>query len=269
MNKINILKVPFSKGGLGKTEGTYKAPDLIINFFNNLYLKENQKKSLNITEVKIDNSNVSVSYDNIFLNVNDLIKNNGNNLNIVLGGDHSITYPCFKSFFKNYENAGIIIFDAHPDLMNYTTIHTHEDYLRKLIEDNYLKKENIVLIGIRNIHSIEKEYLIKNKIKYYSYENIFNLGIENICDEVMTKARCWSNLYISIDIDALDPSICPATNYPEPGGLNINEFFYFIKRLKFLKKLKMLDIVEVDPTKDLNDITSITAAKIIDKFITS
>jgi formiminoglutamase len=261
MNKINLIKVPLFMGGLGKTNGVFRAPDTIINFFNDRYF--NNDKKIEIIDVEIDNSNCSFSYNNIYEQINKLIKSNLDYFNVVLGGDHSITYSSFKAFSENYNNSGIIIFDAHPDLMFYTDIHTHEDYLRKLIDDKHLKKENIILIGIRNIDPIERDFLKNNNIKYFTPEDIFNLGIETICDELMAKAKTFDNLYISIDIDVLDPSFCPGTNYLEPFGLSTNELLYFLRRLKFLNKIRMFDIVEVDPKIDFNNITSITAAKIL------
>ena len=93
-------------------------------------------------------------------------------------------------------------------------------------------------------------------------KNISMEGIRNICDAVMESAKDFDGLYISIDIDSVDPAFAPGTGYPEPAGLSSRELLYFIHRLKKLKNLKAVDIVEVNPEKDLNDITSRLAAKL-------
>ena len=83
---------------------------------------------------------------------------------------------------------------------------------------------------------------------------------------VMEKARKFENLYISLDIDSVDPAFAPGTGCIEPGGLASRELIYFIQRLKLLKNLRMMDIVEVNPKIDVNNMTSKLAAKVIGEF---
>ena len=97
-------------------------------------------------------------------------------------------------------------------------------------------------------------------------KNISIEGIRNICDALMESAKNFDGLYVSFDIDAVDPAFAPGTGYPEPGGLTSRELFYFVHRLKNLKNLKAFDIVEVNPEKDINDITSRLAAKLCVEF---
>ena len=88
-------------------------------------------------------------------------------------------------------------------------------------------------------------------------------GIKEISESVMSVVKNFGSLYISIDIDVLDPAFAPGTGYAEPGGLTTRELLLFIHRLKRMHNLKAMDIVEVNPEKDVNDITSKTAAKLV------
>ena len=93
--------------------------------------------------------------------------------------------------------------------------------------------------------------------------------MEAAADYITEKAN-GKDLYVSIDIDALDPAYAPAVNYPEPAGLNSKEFFYILGRLLRIKTLKAIDIVEAIPKKDEpHKLTLRTIAKIIEEALTS
>ena len=158
---MKIVKLP-AKNGLHNTDGTELAPDKIVEklkqeiYSNEAGLKPNPK----VESIPVDTSNIEQTNQNIeeYFMQNDEIP-------IVLGGDHSITYACFKAFSKRFPGAGLLVFDAHPDLMNDFTPPTHEDYLRVLITQGYLKPEKIVIIGTRNWHQNEQQFLKQNRIK--------------------------------------------------------------------------------------------------------
>ena len=156
---------------------------------------------------------------------------------------------------------GAALFDAHPDLIPPKNL-DHETYLRKLIEDNIVKKENVILVALRNWDDEEYKYIQDNRIKIYPMKNISMEGINNICDGLMSVAKDWDGLYLSIDIDSVDPACAPGTGYTEPAGLTSKELLYLIHRIKLLKNLKAIDIVEVNPDKDINDMTSRLGAKL-------
>jgi len=259
--RMKLIKVPFSSANLGRNIGCEKAPDEIVKLLSKIYLGENFKNiSFDIDLVKIDKSNIDVSLENIYNKAKAVYTG------IFIGGDHSITYPCFKAFSEK-GNAGLIIFDAHADAETATDSVTHEDFIRKLVQDRIVKPENIILVGLRNFSSKELSFLIENKIKFFEMKKLFN-NLEDVCDGIMELARGFDNLYVSVDIDVVDPAFAPGTGCLEPGGLSSRELIYFIQRLKLLKNLKIVDIVEVNPDKDVNEITLKLAAKIIWEFST-
>ena len=140
---------------------------------------------------------------------------------------------------------------------------THEDFVKVLINKNHLKKENLILVGLRNWHKDEYEFLKKNKIRYFPMKDLTQENLHDITDSIMYIAKKFSPLYISIDIDVIDPAFAPGTGYPEPAGLTPRQFLYILHRIKNLKNIKIIDLVEINPEKDKNNLTSKLGAKII------
>jgi arginase family enzyme len=140
---------------------------------------------------------------------------------------------------------------------------THEDYLKVLIEKGVLKKENVIIVGLRNWHKEEYAFLKQNRIKFYSMKEISAEGVREVSEAVMSVAKNFDGLYVSMDIDAVDPSSAPGTGYMEPGGLTSRDMLYFLNRLKLLRNLKMLDLVEINPLKDVNEMTVSLGAKLV------
>ena len=256
---MKLIKLP-AKNGLGRTDGTELAPDAIVKKLKEgIFLNEAGKKvDFKIEEIPVDNSNVEETNDAVveFLEQNDDIP-------VIVGGDHSITYACFKGFSKKFQNAGLLIFDAHSDLVNNFNPPTHEDYLRTLIEEGHLDPKNIVLVGTRNWDQKEKDYLQQKGIKQFSMKEIAAEGLNEVCDSVMSVVRQFPALYVSIDIDVIDPAFAPATHFIEPGGLTSREFFHFLHRLKNLKNIAAYDLVEINPEKDPDGRTIKLGAKIL------
>ena len=164
------------------------------------------------------------------------------------------------------KNKGIMIFDAHPDLEVGTKTVDHESYLRSLIEEGSVKKENVVLIGVRNWSKNELEFIQRNKIKCISMKKIIENGIKETAEDAMEIALNFSDLYLSIDIDVLDPAFAPGTGYKEPGGLSMRELLFFLQRISKIRNLKRVDLVEINPEKDRDDVTLDCGTRIISTF---
>ncbi|MFH1210724.1 MAG: arginase family protein [archaeon] len=254
---MKIVKVGTSQGSLGKNLGTEKAPDKIVEALKNIFVNE-QGRTLfyEIDEIVVNPSNIEETNERIFEKEGD----------IFIGGDHSITYSLFKKVVQKNSNAGIIMFDAHPDCENNFAPPSHEDFIQTLIEEGSLKKENVILVGIRNMDKKEQIYIKDKRITFYTMKDLRE-NMEETCDMIMERARKFDALYISIDIDVVDPSQAPGTGYIEPAGMQARDLIYFIQRLKILKNLKRADIVEVNPQKDVNEMTVKLAAKIVGELI--
>jgi arginase family enzyme len=256
---MNLIKIPFSKGGLGKTEGCELAPDMIIDILKDLNLNENGwKPNFSVDAVEINQENIEETNKNIF----EKIKNTTNK-SIILGGDHSITYAAFKAYASNNPGAGLLIFDAHPDCEHDMSPPTHEDFLRVLVSEGIVPSDRVILIGTRSWDGPEKEFLEKHNITYFMMKKITLFGLHEMMDTVTETLRSWPSFYLSVDIDAVDPAFAPGTGYQEPGGITSRELIYCLQRIKLLKNWNIADIVEVNPKKDINDATSLLAAKLV------
>ncbi|MEK6974220.1 MAG: arginase family protein [Nanoarchaeota archaeon] len=258
---MKILKVPYSLGALEKSKGLEKGPDSIIGQLKDIWLSEDFKKIDYIVEELKINSELKKGLDKIF----DEAISKIDEKTLFLGGDHSITYSCFKAFSRKNKNSCLLIFDSHPDCYKSFETPSHGDWLRYLIKEKEINPKQAILVGIRNPDIKEVEFLRDNKIKFYTMKQLNEL--DDFCDMLMETCRQYESLYISIDIDVIDPAFAPGTGYIEPGGFTSRQFILLVQRLKLLKNLKAIDIVEVNPLNDVNNMTSKLAAKIIAEFM--
>jgi len=269
-----IVKVP-GISGLGKTKGCERAGNAILKtlkeeIFSNEQGKEIEFSKLDLEEIHLDNSNLEITnkliYENSFESFEEHPKT------IFLGGDHSVSYSITRAFFdyceSNAKKPCLIVFDAHPDLMPPVDnkMPTHEEWLRALIEDGF-PAENILLVGVRNQDKEEYRYIKEKGIKIMSM-NALNEDLQESCDNIMEFAN-GKELYVSLDIDVVDPSAAPSTGYPEPGGLTSRQMLYLIQRINKIKNLKAVDIVEINEVKDKenNNMTVKLGAKILSELI--
>jgi len=133
-----------------------------------------------------------------------------------------------------------------------------------LIEEGF-PIENILLVGVRNMWEDEIVFLKEKRIQRISINSIVD-DIDNIADTIMEFAS-GKDVYVSIDIDVVDPAFAPATGYPEPGGLSSREFIYLIQRINKVKNLRAVDIVEINPEKKGREMTVKLGAKILSELI--
>jgi agmatinase len=264
-----IVKIP-GINGLGKTNGCEKAGNEIIKELRNISVNEQGREiefnKLELEEIHVDNGDVEKANDLIYQNSFEIFEENPKV--IFLGGDHSISYSLTRAFFDFCENSGkepcLIVFDAHADCDNPNKEPTHEEWLRKLVEDGF-PVENILLIGVRKIWKNEMDFIKKKGIKIISMEQLRS-NIEDSCDIIMEFTN-GKELYVSIDVDVIDPAFAPATGYPEIGGLSSREFIYLIQRINKMKNLRAVDIVEINPLKDRDNLTIKLGAKILSELV--
>ncbi len=240
-----IVQVPFR--GLDRTEGAEEAPGKILEAMKEIWLSEQGKKPYFSSEtIKVHQSNIDKSLASIEESASKFLKEAKDRV-VFVGGDHSISYATVKAFLKQNPGAGLLVFDSHADLMPTLPSPIHEDWLRSLIEQGLLDADKVRVVGLQNIDGEERKFADENKIKTISAKQIFSEGAHDVCDSLMETVRGWSSLYVSIDIDVVDPAHAPAVAYPEPGGMSSRELIYFLQRLTLLKNFKAADIVEIIP----------------------
>lgn len=170
---------------------------------------------------------------------------------IILGGDHSISYPAAKAFSRKFKDFDILHFDAHPDLYEelYGDRYSHASPFARILEEGLV--QNIVQVGIRTATGQQRSKAAEHGVRTVAMKDIGEI-----------PSLEFSNpLYISFDLDALDPAYAPGVSHHEPGGLSTRQA---ISMIHFLKaKIVGLDVVELNPERDKSGITAAAAVKII------
>ena len=187
---------------------------------------------------------------------------------LFLGGDHSVTIPLGKALGRYYKDqkVGVIHFDSHPDLCDEYegSKWSHACPLKRVLED-LTTPADLAQVGIRSYEYEEVEFYADHPetlvIKAY---DIFQDGYKAATEKLIEKFKDYDVVYITLDIDVLDPAYAPGTGTPEAGGLSSRELMYMINQLVENLSVKAMDIVEVSPALDTeNQITSWAAVKII------
>ena len=200
--------------------------------------------------------NVSASLEAIEKTVSDALTNRKKILS--LGGEHLVTWPIVKAYSEKYKDLAVIQFDAHADLRTdyMGEKYSHASVMRLICEK--ISGENVYQFGIRSGERYEREYAKENT-------NMFCFDILDKLPETINKLGDRS-VYLTIDIDVLDPAFAPGTGTPEPGGATSNEIFEALKMMSSLN-LVGADVVEVSPLNDVSDITSIVASKLVRELL--
>jgi agmatinase len=178
---------------------------------------------------------------------------------IVLGGEHLITLGSFSCFPKD---TGYVVFDAHYDLRDqYADIKlSHAAYLRRLVEKR--GSENIVHVGARAFVKEELAFLQEYNIRTVSDKEIRSGNGAKLLKDITST---FDSLYLSIDLDVLDPAFAPGVGNPEAVGISSRELYDLVTTLQN-KRIVAADIVEFNPTYD-NGATASMAAKMISTII--
>ena len=189
---------------------------------------------------------------------------------ITLGGDHSIVVPSFEAVVNKYGkgNVGIIHFDAHADTGHIVdgNLYSHGTPMRRLIESGAVKGQNFIQIGLRGYWPGEKEFtwMQEQGMRWHTMEKIWETSISAVMDEAIAQAsESVEYIYLTVDIDCLDPSIAPGTGTPEPGGLSAFDLLKSVRRVALETNLVGMDLVEVAPAYDVSDTTVNTAHRVI------
>lgn len=177
---------------------------------------------------------------------------------VLIGGEHTITLGAVKGISKKF---GVVSFDAHLDLRNeYMNLETsHTTFMRRINEQ--VKPTKIVEIGTRAVCKEELQYAKAANIQYFTMEQIRREECKILRRKIEEALRDCKNIYLTIDMDVLDPAYAPAVQNPEPDGLDMATFLDILESICNFP-IVGLDLVEVAPTFD-SGLTSIQAAKIL------
>ena len=185
---------------------------------------------------------------------------------IVLGGDHSITWPSATAVaeVRRPGSIGIVHFDAHADTAtdDWGVLAGHGTPMRRLIESGAVLGKNFVQVGLRGYWPpIETfEWMKEQGLRYHFMTEVEERGAEAVIDDAIAEALDGPDaIYLSLDIDVVDPGLAPGTGTPEPGGFMSRELLRAIRRIVGQVELAGMDIVEVSPPYDHAETTSMIA----------
>lgn len=254
-NAVVVVGVPSDENS-SYLKGTAEAPQKIIEAFHcnstNLTAENGIDLSKDERIVELRNMSFTENKNVIFQIEEQLNKILEYNFKIIsLGGDHAVSYPLIKSTAKKYDKITILHFDAHPDLYDdfEGNKFSHACPFARVMEEKLAVR--MVSVGIRCMNAHQKEQAEK-----------FGVEINEMKDwKGSIDLKFNTPVYISLDIDVLDPGFAPGISHYEPGGFSPREVISIIHKIN--QPIIGADIVELNPSRDINNITAMTAAKFL------
>jgi len=185
---------------------------------------------------------------------------------IILGGDHSITWPSVTEIaeLRRPRSVGIVHFDAHADTANedWGVLAGHGTPMRRLIESGAVAGRNFVQVGLRGYWPpVETFAWMKSQgLRWHLMREVEERGAEAVIRDAIAEALDGADsIYLSIDIDVIDPGLAPGTGTPEPGGMLTREVLRAIRQIVGAVELAGMDVVEVSPPYDHAETTAMAA----------
>lgn len=209
-------------------------------------------------DVKVDNKKKPMYMNEAVEKFTDKILEH-NVKTVMIGGEHSVSYPVFKSHFKKNPDLHLIHFDAHTDLRDefYDEPYSHACIVKKCID--LMGPGKAFQFGIRS--GSKEEFELHDKgITYIEKSGVTT--VPKIAKKLINKP-----VYITIDIDVLDPSIAPGTGTPEAGGISYEALIESLQHLSKIKNIVGIDLVELSPKCDLSNRTTALAVKLMREAI--
>ena len=251
-NEVAIVGLPFDDFS-SFLQGPAKAPNEIRKYLNNGSMNLCSESGLDLHKLNVlhdlgDIDNITHPKD-IITPLEQIISTGAHLL--ALGGDHSLSYGTIKAHAKEYPDLTVVHLDAHPDLHDEYdgNPYSHACPFARIMEEGLAKR--LVQLGIRTLTAHQQE-----QAKKFGVEIIpMNRWDESI------DLKIEGPVFLSFDIDVLDPAFAPGISHHEPGGIATREAINFINKQKM--QLVGADIMEYNPDRDINGVTATVCAKLL------
>lgn len=268
---IVVIGVPDESRSFAKRKSTSLAPDILRVASNEMEFFKRESKLIPICPMRgtfehkriFDAGNVHNKQELYHLIFS--VASQGK-IPIIIGGDHSLTTEALKAMSNAIgSKLSILYFDAHPDFVSSTT-----NYYGSVLTDSApaLDFSRSMLIGIRAAEKEELENAAKVGVLIINPLDIAEIGVKKAV-EIIRARVAESKIYLSVDLDCLDPAFAPGVSVPAAAGLTSIDLIYLLKNLISNKDVVGLDIVELSPAYDINGITANLAARILSECIAS
>ncbi len=272
---VAILGIPFD-GGTTFRPGARFAPRavraasvLCRNYHPELNVSVYEKLAVvDGGDIAINPINIQATYKNIENHYEKIL--NAGAWPIAIGGDHSVLLPCLRSIGKKHGEFILVQFDAHTDTADqaWGEKYHHGTPIRRAIEEKIISGKNIFQIGIRGPLSSpdQEKYIQESGIHVLDMNTFHEVQSREIFFKTILKAAEKLPVYLTFDIDGVDPAFAPGTGTPVVGGLTSHEVLQCIRRLKGVRLIGA-DVVEISPTYDHAEITSLLGAALVFEFL--
>jgi agmatinase len=188
---------------------------------------------------------------------------------VVLGGDHSIAYPDIKAVAERRaeHDLAVVQFDTHSDTgtENWEVKRAHGTPFRHLVDEGLIPGGNLVQVGLRGYwpDPPEFEWARQSGVRWHRMDEVVERGIDAVVRDALAEIAHTGAMWLSVDIDVLDPAFAPGTGTPEPGGMATRELLRAVRKLALEHDLAGMDLVEVSPPYDHAEITAIAAHGVV------
>ena len=189
---------------------------------------------------------------------------------IVLGGDHTITWPDVTGVARarGWGKIAVLHFDAHADTgeITFGSLIGHGQPMRRLIESGAVRGDRFFQIGLRGYWPEPEtlQWMAEQGMRSYEMTEIVERGLNECLTEVFAEALAdCDGIFLSVDIDVCDPGHAPGTGTPEPGGLSARELLDAVRRICYQLPVVGMDVVEVAPPYDHADITALLGNRVV------
>jgi agmatinase/guanidinopropionase len=272
---VAIVGIPFDSGTTYRS-GTRFGPRKIresslLLWGYNQALRVFPARELNIVDygdVGVVPVDINVTMERISEEVNKILQQE---VTVVsLGGDHSISLPLLRAHKAKYGPLAVIHFDAHPDTWAWEfegQPYSHGTPFRRAIEEELVDKNAYIQVGIRGPTSGPDDLPEAEGMgaRVVTIDQVFEMGIPGVIQEMLATVG-ERPVYVSLDIDSVDPAFAPGTGTPEVGGLSSYQILQLVRGMRGLNFVGF-DLVEVSPAYDHGEITSILAANLVFEFL--
>ncbi|MFI0366410.1 agmatinase [Actinomadura sp. 1N219] len=187
---------------------------------------------------------------------------------VVIGGDHSVTWPSGTAVAAHHDRIGMVHFDAHADTADILrgNLASHGTPMRRLIESGAIAGRDFVQVGLRGYWppADVQAWMREQGMRHHTMQEIWERGIKAVMDDAIAEASDGADgIYLSIDIDVLDPGFAPGTGTPEPGGLAPVDLLRAVRQVALQTNVVAMDVTEVCPPYDHADLTVNNAHRLI------
>ena len=189
---------------------------------------------------------------------------------VVLGGDHTIAWPDVTGVARHvgWGRVSVIHFDAHADTANiqFGSLIGHGTPMRRLIESGAARGDRFLQVGLRGYwpDPATLQWMASQGMRSFEMTEVVALGLDSCLTEAMEIATSdCDGVFLSVDVDVVDPGAAPGTGTPEPGGLTTRQLLDAVRRIAMEVPLAGMDVVEVSPPYDHADVTAFLGNRVV------